>query len=120
MPIYNMTVIVNVFSSYFKEEIAAETLAMMSKISQTDMITNVERASLVRGNYKQDAGERSAFAQMLEQEESKLRQQRINGLNEAGKKESIDHRMDGKVQVYNNHGVLNYFQVMISMTDLKG
>lgn len=119
MSIYNMTVIVNL-CSYFKEEITAEVLAMMSKISQADLIANVERSSLIRGNYKQDAGERGAFAQMLEQEQEKLRQQRINGVNEAGKKETTDDRMEGKVQVYDNHGIINYFHMTISMTDLKG
>ena len=91
----------------------------MSKISQADLIANVERSSHIRGNYKHDAGEKSAFAQILEREESRL-QQRVNGLNEAGKRESFDHRMEGKVQVYDNHGMLNYFQMTISMTDLKG
>ena len=92
----------------------------MSKISQADIIANVERSGRIRGNYKQDAGGKSAFEQILEQEESRLRQQRINGLNEAGKKESLDDRMDGKLHVYDNHGMLNYFQMTISMTDLKG
>lgn len=48
--------------SYFKEEIIAETLAMMSRISNMDMIANVERSSRVRGNYKQNAGDRSSDA----------------------------------------------------------
>lgn len=106
--------------SYFKEEIAAETLAMMSRISNMDMIANVERTSRVTGNYRQSAGERSAFSQMLEQEQSKIRQQRNNGLNKADGKEYFDNIMDGRVHVYDNHGKLNYFQMKISMTDLKG
>lgn len=106
--------------SYFKEEIAAETLAMMSRISNMDMIANVERSSRVRGNYKQNAGERSAFSQMLEQEQSKLRQQRSNGLSKADENEYFNNITDGRVHVYDNHGMLNYFQMKISMTDLKG
>lgn len=106
--------------SYFKEEIAAEALAMMSRISNMDMIANVERSSRVRGNYKQSAGERSAFSQMLEQEQNKLCQQRSNGTNTADNGEYFNNIMDGRVHVYDNHAKLNYFQMKISMTDLKG
>ena len=92
----------------------------MSRISQADLIANVERSSRIRENHKQSAGERSAFAQILEQEESRLRQQKNNGLNRADGNESFDNIMDGRVHVYDNHGMLNYFQMTISMTDLKG
>lgn len=93
---------------------------MMSKMSQTEMITNVQRSTRIRGNYKQNAGEGSSFAQMFEQEERKLHQQRFNGMNETEKADMVDNRMDGKVQVYDNHGMLNYFRMTMSMTDLKG
>ncbi len=101
----------------YKEVIVAENLAMMSRISQADLITNVERSSLVRGNYKQDAGQKSAFEQILEQEESRIRQQRSGGV---GQKETLDNRMEGKVHLYDHRGMLGYFQMTISMTDLKG
>lgn len=93
---------------------------MMSRISQTDLITNVECSSRIRENHRQSAGERSAFAQILEQEESRLRQRINNGVNSTDRNESFDNIMDGRVHVYDNHGMLNYFQMTISMTDLKG
>lgn len=107
-------------SSFFKEEITAEALTMMSKMSQTEMIGNVQRSTRIRGNYRQNAGEGSSFAQLFEQEEKRLRQQEFNGVNEAGKVDKVDNRMDGKVQVYDNRGMLNYFRMTMSMTDLKG
>lgn len=93
---------------------------MMSKMSQTEMIANVQGSSRIRGNYRQSAGEGSSFAQMFEQEQSKLRQQGFNGVSETDKADMVDNRMDGKVHVYDNHGMLNYFRMTMSMTDLKG
>lgn len=106
--------------SYFKEEITAEALAMMSKMSQAEMISNVQRSSLIRGNYSQDAGKGSSFTQMFEQEEKKLSQEEFNGLNETDVMDNVSRRMEGKVHVYDHQGMLNYFRMTISMTDLKG
>lgn len=84
------------------------------------MIANVQRSSRIRGNYRQNAGEGSSFAQMFEQEEKKLRQHGFNGVNETDKAEMVENKMDGKIHVYDNRGMLNYFNMTISMTDLKG
>lgn len=93
---------------------------MMSRMSQTEMITSVQRSSRIRESYRQNAGEGNSFAQMFEQEEKKLRQKGFNGVNETDQAEMVDNKMDGKVQVYDNRGMLNYFKMTISMTDLKG
>ena len=93
---------------------------MMSKMSQAEMISNVQRSSLIRGNYKQDAGGGSSFAQLFEQEEKKLSQEEFNGLNETDMMDNVSRRMDGKLHVYDHQGMLNYFRVTMSMTDLKG
>ena len=92
----------------------------MSKMSQVDMISNVQRSTRIRGNYKQNAGEGKSFAQMFEQEENKLRQKNFNGVNETDRADVVDNRMDGKINVYDHRGMLNYFKMTISMTDLKG
>ena len=93
---------------------------MMSKMSQAEMIGNVQRSTCIRGNYRQNAGEGSSFAKMFEQEEKKLNQKEFNGLNETDVMDNVSRRMEGKVHVYDHQGMLNYFRMTISMTDLKG
>lgn len=93
---------------------------MMSRMSQTEMIANVQGSSRIRGNYKDNTGKGSTFAQLFEQEQNKLRQQEFNGVSETDQADMVDNRMDGKVHVYDNHGMINYFRMTMSMTDLKG
>ena len=99
---------------------AAETLAMMSKISTNEMISSIQSTSRVRGNYRQQAGDGRNFAQMFEQQHQKINGAEFNVLGDAAKAETVDERMAGKVNIYDHRGMLNYFHMTISMTDLKG
>lgn len=106
---------------YFKEEITAETLAMMSRMSQMGMIVNVERTSRIRTNYdEQNGGGGQEFAQLLQQETERLNKAETNGVEDAGTIDLVENRLDGKMNVYNNQGTINYFRMMTSMTDLRG
>ena len=105
---------------YFKEEITAETLAMMSRTSQIGRIVNVEGVSRLRTNNDDKQNNGREFSQLLKQESDKLNHAETKGVGEAGTIDLVQTNLEGKMNVYTNQGIVNYFRMMTSMTDLRG
>ena len=93
---------------------------MMSRMSQMGMITHVEGTSRLRANLDDRQGGGQQFAQLLKQESDRLDKAQANGVGDAETVDLIKGSLEGKMNTYTNRGIVNYFKMMTSMTDLRG
>ena len=105
---------------HYKEEITAETLAIMSRTSQIGRIVNVEGVSKLRTNRDDKQSNGREFSQLLKQESDRLNNAQIKGAEDTGTIDLVQNNLEGKMNVYTNQGMVNYFRMMTSMTDLRG
>ena len=118
MPIYKVTVVND--ACFFKEEITAENLAMMSRVPQIGKVANVQRSNRINDYDRRHSGGGTIFSEMLEHEEKRLNTEEFNGLDDNSTVDATSSRLAGKVSVYDHQGMISYFRMAVSMTDLKG
>ena len=92
----------------------------MSRTSQIGRIVNVEGASKLRANYDDRRNNAQDFAQLLKQQTDKADKAQTKGMEEANTVDMVQTNLEGKMNTYTNHGIVNYFRMMTSMTDLRG
>ncbi len=83
-------------------------------------IVNVEGASRLRTNYDDRQSGGQQFSQLLKQESDRLKQAETNGVEDAATVNLVETNLEGKMNTYTNQGIINYFRMMTSMTDLRG
>lgn len=83
-------------------------------------IVNVEAASRLRADHDDRRHGGQEFSQLLKQESERLSQAEAKGVENAGTVDLVETKMEGKMNIYTNHGIVNYFRMMTSMTDLRG
>ncbi|MBQ9700442.1 MAG: hypothetical protein IJV71_07445 [Lachnospiraceae bacterium] len=93
---------------------------MMSRTSQMGRIVNVEGASRLRANHDDKGHGGQEFSQLLKQESDRLNQAETKGVENAGAVDLVETKLEGKMNIYTNQGIVNYFRMMTSMTDLRG
>ncbi len=93
---------------------------MMSRMSRMGMIANVEAASKLRTNLDDKQGGGQEFAQLLKQESDRLDKTQAKGVGDVETVDLIKANLEGKMNTYTNRGIINYFKMMTSMTDLRG
>lgn len=92
----------------------------MSRTSQMGRIVNVEGASRIRTNHDDKHNNGQEFSQLLKQETDRLNKAETKGVEDAGAIDLVETNLEGKMNIYTNQGIVNYFRMMTSMTDLRG